>query len=80
MVRSSVPARSSLRAARWNRGISVSIRQYAGSRRAADEPRRPRGPSAPAHSSPVSSSLTDSDISDSWVGTPSSWKSRSSTG
>jgi hypothetical protein len=39
-----------------------------------------RAPSAPAYSSPVASSRTDIDISDSCVSTPSSANSRSRVG
>ena len=62
-------------------GPRASIRRNAGRRRL----RRGRGtaraaPSAPAYSRPVASSRTDIDISDGWVATPTSAKSRSSVG
>ena len=68
------------RALRWNRGISRSIRQW--SRERSDErcAKSPRTPSAPAYSTPVPASLTDSDISEGWVSMPSSAKSRSRVG
>ena len=68
------------RAARWKRGISVSIRRYAGRARLRPVGNRPAAPSAPAHSRPVASSRVDIDISLSWVATPSSAKIRSSVG
>ena len=71
---------SSARARRWKRGISASIRRYAGRVRLSRDGNRPRRPSAPAHSRPVSSSRIDIDISDCCVATPSSANRRSSTG
>ena len=71
---------SSARARRWKRGISSSIRQW--SREASEDGRAksPRTPSAPAYSTPVPASLTDSDISEGCVATSSSAKRRSSVG
>ena len=67
-------------ARRWNRGTSPSIRRYAGRPRLRTVGNSPRAPSAPAYSKPVSSSRTDIDISDGWVATPISEKSRSRVG
>ena len=68
------------RARRWKRGISSSIRQCSRERSEDRWAKRPRGPSAPAYSTPVPASLTESDISEGWVAMPSSAKSRSSVG
>jgi predicted NAD/FAD-binding protein len=72
------------RARRWNRGISVSIRRYAGRSTLRQVGNRPRQPSAPAHSRPAPpwarSDRTDIDMSEAWVLTPSSAKSRISVG
>ena len=67
---------STRRAIRWKRGISTSIRRYDGRTALRQVGNRPARPSAPAHSSRKSSERTDMDMSESWVCTPSSSKSR----
>ena len=79
-VVSSPSSSSSARAARWKRGISVSIRRYAGRAALRHVGNSPAAPRAPAHSRPVASSRVDIDISLGWVATPSSAKIRSRVG
>lgn len=74
------PSASNARARRWKAVTAVSIRTNRRSATFLGCAKSPRGPSAPAYSSPHPSHRTDMLISDSWVSTPSSAKSRSRCG
>lgn len=76
----SLPSASSARARRWKAVTAVSIRTNRRSAAFLGCAKSPRGPSAPAYSRPHPSHRTDMLISDSWVSTPSSAKSRSRCG